>query len=91
MPNRNDINEFGETPPSLNLSYQLIKGGAVPPSINLAAQSGIRGMVPQLLPQIPLNQVAVSVQPSGDAQGTQTSSNASNNGQITHTSDVSKE
>jgi hypothetical protein len=57
--------EFGQAPPSLNTAGQLFQGGKAPPSLNLGGQM-IKGMVPQSLAKIPLDQIS---QPSQSSNG----------------------
>jgi len=59
----NKSTEFGQVPPSLNTAGQLFQGGNTPPSLNLAGEF-IKGMVPQSLAKIPLDQVPQPSQPS---------------------------
>ncbi|MBA4313025.1 MAG: hypothetical protein C0417_10395 [Chlorobiaceae bacterium] len=76
-PQVNKVIEFGEVPPKLNLAGEVIVGGNVPPSTNIA--DGIKGMVPQALPKIPLEQpVQQPTQSSGGGQNTSSGEQAAN-------------
>lgn len=76
--------EFGQAPPGLNVAGQLIQGGNTPPSLNLGVDC-IKGMVPQTLAKIPLEQSSPSSQPSSGNQGSSGSTAAgSDNSQTTN-------